>query len=157
MLSNPNLYYVNNTYKAFGTNNNPSCYNQEINSSNCSGVDYSVAIRNALYNFSDHLPVTLEIETDQMLLSLSDNLISQITFKIIGTNMVQDIIKLKVDDQVSRLNSLRVYNVLGQLVKIVPIEQSEYLTIDTSTLTTGIYYIVAPIVNVEPLKFVKVN
>ena len=41
MLSNPNIYYVNNSYQVYGNNNNPLCWNSEINSSDCDGNLFS--------------------------------------------------------------------------------------------------------------------
>lgn len=67
MLSNTELFYVNNSYKSYGNNNNSNCLNNEINSSNCDGVEFSFELRNALYNFSDHLPVTMQLQTNQSL------------------------------------------------------------------------------------------
>jgi hypothetical protein len=67
MLTNSDIYYVDNSYEVYGNNANFNCYNQSINSSNCDGDDYNQIIRNALYNMSDHLPVTLELQLNETL------------------------------------------------------------------------------------------
>jgi len=156
MQNNSELQFVTNSYNAYGNNNNINCYNQEINSENCAGVEYSLTIRNALYNFSDHLPVTLQIETDQVFLSIPEYTTLD-SFEIIGTNSIQNTLNLRINNQSITSKNLNIYNSLGQLVKIVFLEQTETISVNISNLSSGIYYITVPSMNVEPLKFVKVN
>ena len=155
MLSNTELFYVNNSYSAFGNNANVTCFNQEINSSDCDGANFSLTIRDALYNFSDHLPVTIEIETNQSLLSVPE-FVSTSTFEIIGTNVIQNTLKLRVNNQLLTTKKLEIFNTLGQLIQTINLEHSEDIITDVSNLSSGIYYITVPQLNVEPLKFVKV-
>ncbi len=154
MLTNPEIMYVENTYKVYGNNNNPSCYNQAINSSDCAGAEYSTSIRNALHDFSDHLPVTLELETNQSLslesFELSDNI------SIVGSNLISDILKLKLHPS-SQIETLSIRNHLGQLIKTLSVKNSLYLEENVSSLSNGLYYITTNKNIASPIKFIKVN
>ena len=152
LVSNTEIELVNDSYQVYGNNGNVDCYNQAINSSDCSGTDFSSAIRNSLYNFSDHLPVTVQLESSQSL-SIAE-LVAQKAIEIIGYNIIDKTLKLKLD--ISRINgqSLAFYNSIGQLIKTVETSHSEIIDIDTSMLSGGIYYITLPQLNINPLKFV---
>jgi len=49
------------------------------------------------------------------------------------------------------------YNLLRQIIKTICINQSITLSIDIINVTKGIYYIKTPNLNVEPIKYVKIN
>jgi len=49
------------------------------------------------------------------------------------------------------------YNLLRQIIKTICINQSVTLSIDIINVTKGIYYIKTPNLNVEPIKYVKIN
>ncbi|WP_299336336.1 T9SS type A sorting domain-containing protein [uncultured Psychroserpens sp.] len=151
MISNPELSFVSNSYDVYGNNENFQCYNREINSSDCAGTDFSFTIRDALYNFSDHLPVTLELQTNQSL-SIDDFLVAD-SISILGTNIVDDILKLKVDDRLQNNLSLAIYNSLGQVIKTVDVNNT-LIHIDASQLTSGMYYITNSKFQFKPLKFI---
>ncbi|WP_397363080.1 T9SS type A sorting domain-containing protein [Olleya sp. R77988] len=156
LSNNTELQFVPNSYQVYGNNNNVNCWNSAINSTDCSGALFSESIRESLHNFSDHLPVTLNIETNQNFLSIPEVSIAQPNFEIIGTNMVTNTIEIKINNQPTFTTNLNIYNTLGQIIKTVPINY-ETINIDTSYLSEGIYYISLTDVNVQPLKFVKVN
>jgi hypothetical protein len=63
-FSSSSLTYKENSYAAYGNNGN--CFNKKINDSDCTGV-FSFETRNHLYNMSDHLPITLVLETSSTL------------------------------------------------------------------------------------------
>ena len=155
MLSNTELFYVNDSYRSYGNNYNSDCFNNEINSANCDGLDFSFDLRNALYNFSDHLPVTLQLQTDQ---SLS---ISNYTFKpdatFINGNILSNTLSLKVNIDLINSQYLNIYNTLGQKIKTIAIYNSEYITEDISSLANGVYYITIDGRSINPLKFIKSN
>lgn len=156
MLSNSELYYDNGSYQVYGNNNNPSCFNQEINSSSCSGSEFSINIRNALYNFSDHLPVTLQLNTDQ---SLGVNRASeQIPLSLIRGNIIVDDLTLKVNFGLISSRYIIIYNTLGQKVKTIAIDNSVLITEDLSALANGLYYLlIENDQSFKPLKFIKTN
>jgi len=153
------LSFVNGSYRAFGNNGLVSCYNQDINSSNCGISDatdeFPSGIREALYNFSDHLPVALQLQTDRTL-STPDYLTSP-SLRLMGSNIIRNQIKLKITDTSLNIYKLKIYNVLGQEVKTITLKQEAIITEDVSTLAPGIYYIATEQLSIEPLKFIKAD
>ena len=62
------LIYIEGSYKTIG--NNTNCYNSYVSNSNCFGT-YTQELRNALYYFSDHLPISIDLEFKNNSLSLN--------------------------------------------------------------------------------------
>ena len=155
MLTNPDIFYVNNSYQVFGNNGNINCYNQEINSSNCDGVTFDSAIRDVLYNMSDHLPVTLELQTNETLSTNNFNL--KQTFNIIGSNLIKSKLTIQIDSATFKSDFIFIFNTLGQKIATIKVQNLNLLEIDVSNLSNGIYYIVASNYNLKPLKFIKSN
>ena len=143
------LFYVNDSYQVVGNNGN--CYNSQISNSNCSGT-YSQTLRDALIEFSDHLPIVMEIETPEN--TLSTYTLSKINF--ISSNITQDYLKIFLTDKLDK-NTIKIYTINGQLIRIkTPINSSENsLTIDVRHLSKGIYYLSHQKLN-NPLKFIKI-
>jgi len=157
MQTSSELSFVDGSYKVWGNNALSSCYNQSINSTNCGDAtsEFSQNIRNALYNFSDHLPVTLMLQTSETLSIPDINVLSGL--QIIGTNLIRSTIQLKIPNNQIRTNQLKIYNALGQLIETIAINNSEYITQDVSYLSNGLYYITSSNAKVAPLKFIKVD
>lgn len=143
--SNPNLYYINNSYKTIGNNGN--CYNSFVSNLDCTG-EFSQTLRNALYFFSDHLPVVLEIETPQNTLSISKN---QNPVKFTNTNLISDFLSLHLSKENC---SFIIYNQLGQKVFEIKNTSKSEIKISTSGFPKGIYYLKTA--DYKPLKFVKI-
>jgi len=141
------LYYVNDSYKVVGNNGN--CYNSFISNPNCSGV-YSQTLRDALIEFSDHLPVVMEIETPENTLSI--NLISETNF--IGSNIIKDYLKITSPNDI---NNLKIYSITGQLidVKLSKNTGNDTIIIDVKHISKGIYYLSHQKLK-KPLKFIKI-
>ncbi|MCB0444887.1 MAG: endonuclease/exonuclease/phosphatase family protein [Gelidibacter sp.] len=152
MLTNTDLFYVDNSYQVYGNNGNSNCFNQEINSIDCSGSKFSSTIREALYNFSDHLPVTLQLQTNESL-SVTDLALTN-AFEIIGSNLVDAVLSLKISPELSAHQQLSIYDSLGKLIKTINLHNSIYLKEDVSMLANGLYYIVLQNANTQPLKFI---
>ncbi len=156
MLTNSELFYVSDSYQIYGNNNNPSCFNQEINSNSCNGSDFSFDIRNALYNFSDHLPVTIQLETNQTL--GFDNYSSQNLISFLDGNLIRSKLNLKVNFGLISLRYLNIYNTLGQKVKTIAIDSSGLISEDISFLASGVYFLFPDNYGTtKPLKFFKAN
>jgi hypothetical protein len=151
MTANPELSFVSGSYDVYGNNDNTDCYNQSINSSDCAGADFSFTIRDALHSFSDHLPVTLELQTNQSLSVLEFNTREMIT--ILGSNVIDNNLKLRVDLSLQNELELYVFNSLGQVVKTGDVNNT-LITVDTSQINSGIYYITNSKFQFKPLKFV---
>ncbi len=154
MISNPNISYVSNSYKVYGNNNNPNCYNSEINSNDCSGVDYSQSIRDALYLFSDHLPVTLELQTNETLLN-TNKVTTKDLYTIKGSNIVSTELRIFIDHAILEVDELEIYNVLGKKVASFKVLDRNLTTLNVSYLANGMYFVVPKHTNVAPLKFIK--
>ena len=151
MQTNPEIKFVEDTYKVYGNNGNIQCYNQAINSSDCAGTDYSAFIRDALHDFSDHLPVTLELQTNQTLSLETFSVIKALQFA--GSNIVSDVLKLKLNPS-AQLNTVIINNSLGQIIKTISVQNSLYIEENISSMANGIYYITSPEVQIKPLKFI---
>jgi hypothetical protein len=155
MLTNPDIFYVNNSYQVYGNNGNINCYNQEINSSNCDGVDFNTTIRNVLYIMSDHLPVTLELQTNETLSTNNFNI--KQAFSIIGSNIVKNELSIQIDTAIFKSDFVFIYNTLGQKIETYKVENINLLRINVSNLSNGLYYVVTSNSNLKPLKFIKSN
>ena len=144
------LFYINNSYKSIGNNGN--CYNSFINNSSCNGT-YSQNLRDALIEFSDHLPIVMEIETPQNTLS-TENYAQDVKF--LKSNVVRDVLEITLNTN-STFKEFYIYNINGQLIKSVNAKNlvNNSLTIDVEHLSNGIYYLSAQNFS-KPLKFVKI-
>lgn len=144
------LFYVNDSYKSIGNNGN--CYNASVMDPACSGI-YSQNLRTALTEFSDHLPIVMEIETPEN--TLSTAAYSQ-SVQILKSNIIDTTIELRIQQELD-LKFLKIYNTNGQLIKTIDIRNKGNKTIDINVqyLSKGIYYISAQNLT-RPLKFVKI-
>jgi len=147
--NNEDIYYVDGSYRAYGNNNNSDCYNDDINDPECAGADYNFAIRDALYFMSDHLPVTVTLETTETL-SLPDA-VSQ-RFEIIGGTIIDD--ELQISNP-KALGDFSIFNTIGQ--NMINFSMYGELTkkVNVSKLSKGIYYIVDKSKPNFALKFIK--
>lgn len=150
MMTDSNLGYKADSYKAYGNNGN--CYNNDINDINCGGV-YNQVIRDALYNMSDHLPVVMELETDQEIVLLNVPQNSPLQPFSLKNTLVSDVITIFNPGDNTKDDRFGIFNTLGQ----------ELLEFKTSTNTTilnvakfvkGVYYITNKSSN-QTLKFLK--
>lgn len=153
MLDTADITYVADSYRAYGNNGVSSCYNGAINSADCSGPEFSFAIRDALHNFSDHLPVTLTLQTSA-LLGLQDFE----STNIVALKKTVVTLYLEVYANLPQLldDSFVIYNQLGQQVKSIKFSSS-YNKIDISNLQNGLYYLATPNSRIKPKKFIILN
>lgn len=157
MNSTANITYVSDSYQVYGNNGLLSCWNKSINSGDCetTGSQFSYTLRNHLHNFSDHLPVTLSLETDASFLSIEDfELVSgmHLDTTVINYNLV-----VNVDATNLYNKSMVVYNNLGQNVKIFQMNSDTKQRFDVSDLQNGLYFLSVPNSNFNPLKFIISN
>ncbi|NNC69384.1 MAG: T9SS type A sorting domain-containing protein, partial [Flavobacteriaceae bacterium] len=87
----------------------------------------------------------------------SDAFVYYQAIEFVGTNLVNNTIKLKVNNPSLNINQLNIYNSLGQVVKTIRLNNTIYINENISSLSQGIYYIAAPSFKIEPLKFIKVD
>ena len=143
------LFYVNDSYQEIGNNGN--CYNSFLSNTNCSGT-YSQTLRNALIEFSDHLPVVMEIETPEN--TLSTEVVS--TIKFVESNSTQDYLNIFLTDNLDK-NNIKIHTTNGQLIQVKTQANTSdnSLMIDVRHLSKGIYYLSHQKLK-SPLKFIKI-
>ncbi len=151
MFSNPNLQYIDNTYKSYGNNGN--CYNLDINDTSCTG-EFSQTTRSRLYNMSDHLPVVLTLQTDQTFVLANETYTPQISWYLEKT-LVTDNITLSVSSEIVNNQNIEISNTLGQTIANRTLSTNSSQTINVSGLPSGIYFINSKDSNLPTLKFIK--
>ena len=154
MMSSAPITYVPESYKVYGNNGLSSCYNRAINSPNCGTVnsEFSFAVRDALHNFSDHLPVTLVLETEATLLSTDEA--TPIETTILEKRLVKNKLELRLHTTGLKNKALVIYNSLGQRVQQLSTGVDDYQTIDISNLVNGTYVLWINSDQYQPIKFI---
>jgi hypothetical protein len=149
-----NISYTPGSYKAYGNNGLVSCYNSSINSSNCgnSTSEFSFEIRDALHNFSDHLPVTLSLEAN-VTLSNNDNLKTDNQVALTKT-LINTELEIYINSPQLFNKQLAIYNYLGQAVDYFQTNTNQTQVFNVAHLSNGIYFLGFSESNVKPLKFV---
>lgn len=131
--------YVNGSYNAYG--NNANCMNKSVNDASCTGV-FSQTLRNNLYNMSDHLPVVMQFQINEPLAKPSfkpKNPLMWFESSNVGSEEV--IVGIDTNGWNMQNKNLYIYNILGQLVQTVVLNNQTSVTIPTQKLATGIYFI----------------
>ncbi|WP_458627135.1 T9SS type A sorting domain-containing protein [Winogradskyella sp. PC D3.3] len=154
MASTANITYVADSYQVYGNNGLISCWNESINSSECEteGSQFSYTLRNHLHNFSDHLPVTLSLETDATFLSVQNFKFSS-NFSLEST-LINDKLVVNINSIELQQKTLIIYNNLGQQVKTFHMNSNTKQSLDVSDLQDGLYFINISHSNSNPLKFI---
>lgn len=151
MMTDPKLRYVPDTYKAFGNNGN--CYDGNINDEDCVG-EFSHELRNNLYLMSDHLPVVMELETNkELVLSTQDFVVKNPI--LLEKTVVKENLNLHLDSSISGSLSLEIYNALGQKLLEYSSKNEQFISIDVSHFSDGIYYLKTNLQNSKTFKFLK--
>ena len=132
------IHYIGGSYNALGQDGRR--FNKSINYPTNASVSQEVA--DALYNNSDHIPVTMELEitTNYGVNELNVNELSYDLFP----NPTSDIVNLRFyQDNIGKANIL-LFNTLGQMVYsedvIVSESMSEHV-IDIENLQKGLYFL----------------
>ena len=137
LLSEVNkVSYVESSYKILGNNGN--CFNNAINSLDCDG-EYDSQLREWLYQMSDHLPVVMELEIDEDLLS-STQFVMDNTPVISGATLIKDRLNLRFTVN-HKSKKVKVYNTLGQEMTSFDVSDLKY-SLDVSTFANGLYFLV---------------
>ncbi len=151
MLSNPSLQYIPETYKAYGNNGN--CYNLDINAPSCDG-EFSQLTRSRLFNMSDHLPVVLTLQTDQVFV-LNSPSFELATIWLLESTIVTNEITLLVSSEITTNQTIVITNTLGQHISENNINANETHRIDVSGLPSGMYFIKTKDTSLPTLQFLK--
>lgn len=153
MLDNPKLQYVPDSYRVVGNNGN--CFKKSINDPDCTGY-YSQELRNNLYNFSDHLPIVMDLVTEKEIVLSTPEFVVQNPLTVKET-LVKDFLNLEIHPDFANQLSFEIYNVLGQkLLDISPSNQSK-LSIDLRSFADGVYYLKTNLSSIPTVKFVKTS
>ncbi|WP_378173485.1 T9SS type A sorting domain-containing protein [Aquimarina sp. SS2-1] len=153
MMNNTELKYIPNTYKAFGNNGN--CFNQRIDDIDCTGI-FDSTLRDALYTMSDHLPVVMELQTNQQFLSTPEFTESIRKIELISGTLVDTQLSLQINNNSTPVD-FKIYNTLGQEMKSFSTNGNNIINISVSELSAGIYYLVPVNTGNNTIKFVKKN
>jgi hypothetical protein len=153
MLANADLTYAPDSYQVWGNNGLSACYNSAINDASCALPDspFSFELRDALHDFSDHLPVTVSLETDATLLNIADNRLEQLT--LIKETLVRSTLTLLNPDFKLTNKTLVIYNSLGQPVKRLSFSTEYEKQIDVNDFEGGLYVLVVEQSTIAPVKF----
>lgn len=136
------MKFVNNSYKTIGNNGN--CYNSFVSNTSCTG-EFSQNLRNALFNFSDHLPIVLELENQQ-------NILSNYTYvKKLNFSIKHQELKLKID---KNIKEIKIYNTLGKVVFTSKNINSNETVIHLNILNNGLYFL--KVDDYKVAKFLKI-
>jgi len=154
MLTNATITYEPNSYQVYGNNGLSACYNSAINSSACAipGSEFSFEVRDALHNFSDHLPVTMNLEIDENLLSIYDN-IAEAELKLEKTIVDSEIHIINIPAKLFA-EDIVIYNSLGKMIKKIQLVLSSNLKINCSDLANGMYFLTIPNFQIKPIKII---
>ncbi len=154
MLSTAGLRYVADSYQVYGNNGLVSCYNRSINTSDCetTGSQYNFAIRDALHNFSDHLPVTVSLETDATLLDIDE--VETASYLALKQNVIDYNIVIYRNSPQLINEDLVIYNNIGQPVKTLKLNANDQQQFDVSELQNGLYILAGSSHYIKPLKFI---
>jgi len=138
MKGSEKVEYVTNTYTAVGQDG--LHFNKSINAS---PVNTSVPpdVLNALYNMSDHLPVTMDLKITPGTTSINDRSFNdiQINFK----NPVDDIIDIKFKSSHVDPAILELYSGLGQQLKTATLNPGEnQISFRVADYPTGMYLLI---------------
>lgn len=151
IMTDPKLKYIPDTYKSFGNNGN--CFDNSINSPDCNG-SFSQALRDNLYNFSDHLPIVMELETNKQIVLGNPDLVKEIPLRLEAT-LVSETLKIRMGSNVLEKVSFEIYNVVGQKLLEYRSINEKYISIDVSQLSNGIYYLKSNLPDSPTFKFLK--
>jgi hypothetical protein len=157
MLSTTSITYVPDSYQVYGNNGLSACYNSAINSTECGLADseFSFAIRDALHNFSDHLPVTVSLQTDASLSTIASQEIPKPL--IVKQTVISTTLTIYTTDDNLSNKAVVIYNSLGQIVQIHTLNSDSEQNLDLSQLQQGMYYIKVKDYPINPVKFIISN
>ena len=130
------MRYVNNSYKAIG--NDGHHFNMSVNQGYNTSVPTEIA--DALYDGSDHLPVTMKIITD-VVLGVDDNE-TQSLYASIAPNPATDYAKVSFYNPTHGEVQFDLYSLQGQQVQRITgvfDEGSQQLELDLQGLPKGFY------------------
>lgn len=137
------ISYISGSYKAYG--NDGAHYNDCINAGGNSAV--STAIANALYSCSDHLPVLMDIETDQSFVGLDNEFQSNVGFRasVLGNPVVDQVVLLvELHELIDPVLKIELTDLQGRSIQQweeVIVAKNASLNLDISNVSSGAYFL----------------
>ena len=150
MLTNPKMRYIPDTYAAYGNNGN--CFNLSINDESCTGT-FPQETRELLYQMSDHLPVVLQLETEEEIVLSAEEMTTVNPLVEIQQNPVSEILTLQIPAEGTF--DFEIFDILGQEIMAFSSEGRENLLVDVSKLPSGVYFLKVHSQIIHTLKFLK--
>jgi len=130
MNPNANIVYQEESYAALG--NNGTCYNQDL--IDCSIVDnVPFEILRSLYHMSDHLPIVLTLDKNEVVSTNESNLSSEGRLIEIAPNPFFDHVNLEMENVVNF--EVRIYDINGALLQT----DRNINRIELESFSSGIY------------------
>lgn len=130
------LNYKFNSYQTIGQDGNH--FNQSVNSGTNGAVSQTVA--DALYNFSDHLPVVASFEVSLSGIGLAER--REIKNGLLYANPFGKELVIRKENPSSGAMEIKIMNLLGKTVYQKPMAQGEnILSIPTADWAAGVYLI----------------
>jgi len=128
--------YVAGTYKAVGQDGNH--FNIALTDNTNNTVPANVL--SALYEMSDHLPVTMKIRVNELNTGMTS---AAKSINIYFENPLTDILKIYVNNVSVSPIKLRLYSITGSLIfeDYLEYDSGFYSTSKTETLPTGLYFL----------------
>jgi len=133
--ANSHISYNANSYKVIGNDGNH--FNTSINNGPNNSVPANVL--NALYNLSDHLPITMELHFDAQVSSIDD--FEGKKFKVYYKNPINENLELYFETDFSEVFTIELWSINGQKLvqKEIVVSKSTQTTISTNMLSSGMY------------------
>lgn len=152
MDPNHRIHYVEGTYNNMGYTG--GCLDQNL--LNCTQTDVPPHVKHALYQMSDHLPVTLEL--DVVFPAPTHTIQSQEERTIFaGANAVYDRLDLSINADHATGHAFRIIDVRGNVVHAGVLSDGQRFQLDVSSLASGWYLLSVPSLDMKPYRFVKVR
>jgi hypothetical protein len=139
LLQQGGLTYVDNSYKAYGQDGNR--LNQPLTSASNPNSSLPSGVINALYNMSDHLPVTLKLVYNQEATSVP---LSKFDNNIRVNGLATDQVEIFYNGSSTESVKISLVNIIGIAVhqELTILEPGQKTTIPSRGLSNGIYLVV---------------
>lgn len=151
IMTNSKLEYISGSYKTIGNNGN--CFKNDINNPDCSGY-YSSQLRENLFNMSDHLPISLDLQTEKEFVlntpSYSFENFIKLKETIIKNNLTVEINESFFDDI-----SFEIYSTYGQKIFEFKSNKQNSVTVNLDSLPDGMYFLKTNLNQIPTFKFLK--
>jgi len=135
--SNAHINYKSGTYKVIGNDGNH--FNKSINYGTNNSVPANILT--ALYNMSDHMPITLQLHLDNQVSSIENY--RNMHFKVYCQNPITESLDLYFETEFSAKFSVELWSINGQrlIQENRQISNGSHLKVATDNLSSGMYIV----------------